>query len=333
MDESRLARKHFSRIGWFFVIAIAVIYGVQYLEKLVAEAFVPGWRDRMDVVLLLSIIPMYLFGFPVLIALMKRFVPAVKLRRYRMSPGQYLVALITCLGLAYTSNFVGTFLGFVISLVTKKPMTNAAQELTSQMSPGMILFYVVLLAPIMEEFIFRKLIVDRTVRYGQGIAILLSGLMFGLFHGNLNQFCYTVVIGFFLGFLYLKTGNIKITISLHMIFNFFGGMLPSLLLKNVDLQNFLELSAEGMSDAAILEQLNVNRGVILIMCLFGLGVLLLAVTGSILCIVFACTGKFGLKHFEGELPAGKRFSAVFCNTGMLVFIGFWLAQIVMGLFV
>ena len=48
--------------------------------------------------------------------------------------------------------------------------------------------YMVICAPILEEYIFRKLIVDRTVKYGQGVAIVLSGLMFGLFHGNLNQF-------------------------------------------------------------------------------------------------------------------------------------------------
>ena len=50
--------------------------------------------------------------------------------------------------------------------------------------------YMVICAPILEEYIFRKLIVDRTVKYGQGVAVVLSGLMFGLFHGNLNQFAY-----------------------------------------------------------------------------------------------------------------------------------------------
>lgn len=333
MEKLKEAKKHFSKIGWLFVIAIVIIYGLEIIEHLVVGRFLPDWEQRSEVVLFLSVLPMYFCAFPLLIMWLKRFVPAVTLTKYKMSPGQYIVALITCMGLAYASNFAGTFLGGLIGLLTKKPATNVAQELTSQLPPWMIFVYVVLMAPIMEEYIFRKLIVDRTVRYGQGVAILLSGLMFGLFHGNLNQFCYTVVIGFFLGFIYLKTGNIKITISMHMIFNFIGGLLPSLVFRNGELQKILELLAEGASDAEIFEQLGLSLGIILFMFFLGLYVICVTIAGVILCIVFVCMGKFRLKHFEGELPKKKRFTTVICNTGMLTFIGFWVVVIVRGLFV
>lgn len=331
MEDLKQARKHFSKVGWFFVLAVAIIYGVQRVELLIADRMVPDWADRGGILMLLSIIPMYLFGFPVLILLMKKYLPAVRLKRNKITVGKYLVALVTCIGLAYASNFAGTLLGFVISLFTKKPITNPVQEITSMLSPGMILFYVVLLAPIMEEFIFRKLIVDHTVRYGQGIAILLSGLMFGLFHGNLSQFCYTAVIGFFLGFLYLKTGDIRVTISLHMVFNFVGGFLPVVLMKNGDLMQFLDQSAIGMSDTAILQLLEKNAGILIALLIFGLMVLLLTLSGVILAIVFACTGKFRLTHQETDLPKGTRFRTVILNSGMLVYIGYWAVQIISSL--
>lgn len=331
MEDLKQARKHFSKVGWFFVLAVAIIYGVQRVELLIADRMVPDWADRGGILMLLSIIPMYLFGFPVLILLMKKYLPAVRLKRNKITVGKYLVALVTCIGLAYASNFAGTFLGFVISLFTKKPITNPVQEITSMLSPGMILFYVVLLAPIMEEFIFRKLIVDHTVRYGQGIAILLSGLMFGLFHGNLSQFCYTAVIGFFLGFIYLKTGDIRVTISLHMVFNFVGGFLPVVLMKNGDLMQFLDQSAIGMSDTAILQLLEKNAGILIALLIFGLMVLLLTLSGVILAIVFACTGKFRLTHQETDLPKGTRFRTVILNSGMLVYIGYWAVQIISSL--
>ena len=331
MEDLKQARKHFSKVGWFFVLAVAIIYWVQRFELLIADRMVPDWADRGGILMLLSIIPMYLFGFPVLILLMKKYLPAVRLKRNKITVGKYLVALVTCIGLAYASNFAGTLLGFVISLFTKKPITNPVQEITSMLSPGMILFYVVLLAPIMEEFIFRKLIVDHTVRYGQGIAILLSGLMFGLFHGNLSQFCYTAVIGFFLGFLYLKTGDIRVTISLHMVFNFVGGFLPVVLMKNGDLMQFLDQSAIGMSDTAILQLLEKNAGILIALLIFGLMVLLLTLSGVILAIVFACTGKFRLTHQETDLPNGTRFRTVILNSGMLVYIGYWAVQIISSL--
>ena len=331
MEDLKQARKHFSKVGWFFVLAVAIIYGVQRVELLIADRMVPDWADRGGILMLLSIIPMYLFGFPVLILLMKKYLPAVRLKRNKITLGKYLVALVTCIGLAYASNFAGTFLGFVISLFTKKPITNPVQEITSMLSPGMILFYVVLLAPIMEEFIFRKLIVDHTVCYGQGIAILLSGLMFGLFHGNLSQFCYTAVIGFFLGFIYLETGDIRVTISLHMVFNFVGGFLPVVLMKNGDLMQFLDQSAIGMSDTAILQLLEKNAGILIALLIFGLMVLLLTLSGVILAIVFACTGKFRLTHQETDLPKGTRFRTVILNSGMLVYIGYWAVQIISSL--
>ena len=319
MEDLKQARKHFSKVGWFFVLAVAIIYGVQRVELLIADRMVPDWADRGGILMLLSIIPMYLFGFPVLILLMKKYLPAVRLKRNKITVGKYLVALVTCIGLAYASNFAGTLLGFVISLFTKKPITNPVQEITSMLSP------------IMEEFIFRKLIVDHTVRYGQGIAILLSGLMFGLFHGNLSQFCYTAVIGFFLGFLYLKTGDIRVTISLHMVFNFVGGFLPVVLMKNGDLMQFLDQSAIGMSDTAILQLLEKNAGILIALLIFGLMVLLLTLSGVILAIVFACTGKFRLTHQETDLPKGTRFRTVILNSGMLVYIGYWAVQIISSL--
>jgi len=50
-------------------------------------------------------------------------------------------------------------------------------------------------APVCEELIFRKMLVTRALKYGEGVAILLSGLVFGLFHGDLNQIYVCLWIG------------------------------------------------------------------------------------------------------------------------------------------
>ena len=48
--------------------------------------------------------------------------------------------------------------------------------------------------------------------------------MFGLFHGNLNQFVYTFLVGAFWAFIYVKTGRLRYTIYLHMALNFMGSV-------------------------------------------------------------------------------------------------------------
>ena len=67
----------------------------------------------------------------------------------------------------------------------------------------------VLIAPTAEELLFRKLLTERIVKYGELAAVLASGLFFGLFHGNLNQFSYAFLLGLFLGFIYVKTGKLR----------------------------------------------------------------------------------------------------------------------------
>ena len=194
----------------------------------------------------------------------------------------------------------------------------------------MILIYMVICAPVMEEYIFRKLIVDRTVRYGQGTAVVVSGLMFGLFHGNLNQFVYAAVIGMFLAFLYVKTGDLRITISLHMLFNFVGGFLSSLLLRAIDLEGYLAAAEEGDFQSIISYMSEHIAGWVLygIFLLFVIGML---VTGLVLFIVFAAKRRFVLEKGEVVLPRGLRATLVLANSGMLVFGLYWIVQIMLQL--
>jgi membrane protease YdiL (CAAX protease family) len=75
------------------------------------------------------------------------------------------------------------------------------------------------LAPIFEELIYRKLIIDRTRRYGELTAITYSALAFGLFHCNIYQLFYAFALGLIFGYVYVRTGNILMTIVMHMIVN------------------------------------------------------------------------------------------------------------------
>ncbi len=86
----------------------------------------------------------------------------------------------------------------------------------------------VIAAPLLEEWIFRKLLIDRLHIFGEPTAILASALLFGLVHGNSAQFFLAFFLGLLFGVLYCKTGKIRYTILLHAIINFFAS-LPSLL--------------------------------------------------------------------------------------------------------
>ena len=84
------------------------------------------------------------------------------------------------------------------------------------------------LAPVFEELVFRKVLVDHVLPFGEWPAILFSGITFGLFHGNLTQFFYATVLGMILAYVYIRWGNILYTIGIHACINFLGGVLPVL---------------------------------------------------------------------------------------------------------
>lgn len=78
-----------------------------------------------------------------------------------------------------------------------------------------------LIGPIIEEFIFREAVLGYMLRGGvnKWVAIVSSGLAFGLIHMNPAQIPFAASIGIILGIIYYKTGNIVITCILHILNN------------------------------------------------------------------------------------------------------------------
>ncbi len=325
------ARKHFSRIGWMFVLGTVVIYAVQLVPVILVRMFRPRWLLNDNIALLISTLPMYLIGMPVLILLMRR-IPAKLPERHTMKTGSIIVAAIMCLSLVYVFNVLGNILTTIIGALKGGMVQNELLNLTEGLDLWMIFFIMVICAPIMEELIFRKIIVDRTIHYGQGAAVMVSGLMFGLFHGNLNQFVYAFVLGMFLAFLYAKTGNLKITIGLHMLINFLGGVVSSLLMRMIDIDEYLGLASEGMDMEVMMSYFMDNlAGWIIYLC-YAVFIIGIMISGTILFIVFMAKKKFTLSRGTFVIPKGKRFRTVILNAGMLVYCVIWTATIAAQLF-
>ena len=79
-----------------------------------------------------------------------------------------------------------------------------------------------------------KMLIDRLNRLGDRPAILLSAFLFALFHGNLYQLFYAFGVGLVFGYVYVRTGRIRYTISIHMLVNCLFGVLPAVLLTNAN---------------------------------------------------------------------------------------------------
>lgn len=80
---------------------------------------------------------------------------------------------------------------------------------------------VVILGPLVEELVFRGIVYrELSLGINKKLAILLSGLAFGIFHWNIIQFTYTVLIGLLLAYLYKRYENFALPVYLHILNNF-----------------------------------------------------------------------------------------------------------------
>lgn len=85
---------------------------------------------------------------------------------------------------------------------------------------------VAIVAPIVEEFIFRGLIMTRLSRVMSGwLAIVLSAAVFGLCHGELVWFCYAFMLGAVFAWIDLRASSIWPSILGHIAFNAIGQVL------------------------------------------------------------------------------------------------------------
>ncbi len=96
----------------------------------------------------------------------------------------------------------------------------------------------VVTAALVEEFVCRGLVMGLLKKHGEGFAILVSAILFGLMHQNFIQIPFATLIGLILGYVTVKTGSLWIAIAIHA-FNNAISVLFDYLPFSAQISNFL----------------------------------------------------------------------------------------------
>lgn len=249
-DRTRLLRPHklwFSRLGWALFAQMAAMLVLQ----LVIVAAVPAVLDHPVSRWLLSVGSAYGAGVPAF-CLALRGLPALRPPfRRPMNPQTLGKVLVVVLGLVYLSNLLTLLLTQLIGSLRGQPVTNPVDSLGGYPTVLNLLLGCVI-APLSEEYLFRRLLLERLRPYGDRFAILASALCFGLFHGNLNQFFYACAVGVILAYVVLRTGCLRQSILIHALVNFTSvGLVPLLGLLGQTGQYLITLLVLGSMAAAV----------------------------------------------------------------------------------
>lgn len=105
----------------------------------------------------------------------------------------------------------------------------SAPELS--MGDMVVLLYLVLFAPVLEELAFRGLFYGALRKYGRWLAIIASALMFGFMHMNVYQFIGAFLSGIIYAILRDRAG-LLMSIALHILTNCLNVIAVPLLLES-----------------------------------------------------------------------------------------------------
>ena len=222
-------RREFRPIGWILIfyyllmnLMVSLVAVVDMIRQMLGNAAAGNFLMDVDVDALMN----NAWGYILCIFLGVILLHAWKGPDYwhseifckgrRMTPGVFFCAMIFCVSSQMINSLWLTALELVMNLFDRSLLETLEAVSGSTDSFSMFLYGAVL-APISEELLFRGYILRALRPYGRRFAILGSAILFGLFHGNLLQGPYAVLVGLVLGWLACEY-SINWAIALH-IFN------------------------------------------------------------------------------------------------------------------
>lgn len=294
-------RKVFSRLGFALTFSILSVNVVQLI--------VAGFMSAVDPNLLMTdwanffliAVSFYLIGFPLAYCMMKKIPTAVSQEKKRLTLWQLVEYGLISYAVMILLNFLTTFLLSFIELFKTESIVNPVQQVISTGSPWLSLLCIVVLSPIIEELLFRKILLDRVRIYGDKVAIIFTAIAFGLYHGNLSQLFYAVGLGIILAYIVLKTNQLKYSIGIHMFVNAMGSLILPMLI----------------GDGSDLLRAQIASVIVVILITFGT------------ILIIKNRKKVELVQGDLTIPESKLMQLVWLNHGVFAYLLFSIALIIM----
>ena len=250
VPEEELHRTfHYTGLCYALLLGLhlALAFGISFLlARFAPDVYRGPWGLYLS-----DTLPFYLVAVPLCAILMYRLPRQVPQKR-RIGAARYTMMLLVAVLFLVAGALVGNFVNMILKAITGNPPSNISDTISGG-NVFVTLLMVGVLAPVVEEFIFRKVLIDGVRRFGESIAILLSGLVFGLAHGNFGQCFYAVGLGLVFAYIYCKSGKLYLTIIPHVVINSMSVILTyKVMPRAMEVYDVLpQLMESGMTDEVI----------------------------------------------------------------------------------
>lgn len=217
--------------------------------------------------------------------------------KHRITRGIKLFAIV------YTINVVCSLVVMLIEMAFNKSGISVPDvdfSFSKNNASTIIIYFLatIVIAPIIEEFIFRGLILKLLKPYGLWFSVIITSMMFAIMHGNIPQGIGAFFIGMILAIVTIKTGSVVPAIFLHAMNN----LIPFIgtVLKN---------TSKGLSN------------------IFGM-MLWIVLIGGVLCI-YKLSADFSLeKRGSKTLSVKECMTVFFTSIPVLIYLAYQLYRII-----
>ena len=199
--------------GWFFVF---LIHFADFLWKVFCYDFYI--KHYANIYLIMNSVNVCVVG-TVVLGFSLRKLPVYKIEKRKLKIGHLLLLIMMMYGLTQVGTVMGMPLHLILSAFSPAEDLSSLPDMLLSSNPVLRIISVGILPAIFEELLFRKFVIDRTIRHGEFISCAISGIMFGLWHGNFQQFFFTFFVGVMFAFVYIRTGNVIYTMIMHASMN------------------------------------------------------------------------------------------------------------------
>jgi len=221
----KVIRSTFSLIGLGLFCMLAVQQIISFLLVWLIRTAAPHLEETGWFFWAISYLPLYLIAYPIMLSIWRKVpnllplpYPNKRLPRYA-----FFLLVAGCFAVTYVLNLVSLLIAQGLSLLTGNEITNPLATALSSGNLWLNLFVVVLVAPIMEELIFRFFLYKKLACFGGKVYVFFSAVLFAAFHVNIYQMLYAFVLGVVMAVITYQTGTIRHSILLHICINFLGG--------------------------------------------------------------------------------------------------------------
>lgn len=209
-------------IGFMFVFILKLI-------KIILALSIRGSADSYNLLMISKDASNFLVGYlPCIIGDIIAIIIAIKTTKIRIKKDIFtrpkstkafiLLGSVSCIGMGMVSGIIYSMYSLVLNMLRIKIPKPDFTFPNQTVYLILFLIYVCLVGPILEEIIFRGFILKSMKKYGNLTAIIISAILFSMFHLNLVQFVNPLLIGIIFGFMAIKSESIFPSMIAH-IFN------------------------------------------------------------------------------------------------------------------